>query len=173
MNEHKKIDFLCFDLGKLSRPWLFVVLTSLTFVFYVVYGYLLELLFKTPGFGEFAWFFCFLQFFLYALFGLIELTLRNELQRKIPLKVYYVLALLTIGTMGFAAASLVYLNFPTQVMFKSCKLIPVLLGGVLIQGKKFNMYDISATVLMTLGLIFFTLADAQVQPAFNLTGMVI
>ena len=62
-----------------------------------------------------------------------------------------------VGTMGFSNASLEYLNYPTQVeskllqhvchdkqilrveklfyqvIFKCCKLIPVLLGGILIQ----------------------------------------
>ena len=47
---------------------------------------------------------------------------------------YLLLALLTVGTMGFSNASLGYLNYPTQVIFKCCKLIPVLIGGILIQG---------------------------------------
>jgi solute carrier family 35 (adenosine 3'-phospho 5'-phosphosulfate transporter), member B3 len=75
--------------------------------------------------------------------------------------------------MGLSTASLTYLNFPTQVMFKCCKLIPVLIGGILIQGKRFNIYDVSACIVMSLGLIFFTLADAKLHPAFNLTGVVL
>ena len=35
--------------------------------------------------------------------------------------------------MGFSNASLEYLNYPTQVIFKSCKLIPVLIGGILVR----------------------------------------
>lgn len=58
-------------------------------------------------------------------------------------------------------------------MFKCCKLIPVLLGGILIQGKKFNVYDVSASIMMSIGLIFFTLADSLVQPDFELIGVVL
>ena len=53
---------------------------------------------------------------------------------RIPLKSYLLLALLTVGTMGLSNTSLGYLNYPTQVIFKSSKLIPVMIGGILIQG---------------------------------------
>ena len=51
-----------------------------------------------------------------------------------PLKYYILLSFLTVGTMGFSNASLGYLNYPTQVIFKCCKLIPVLIGGIILQG---------------------------------------
>lgn len=53
---------------------------------------------------------------------------------RIPVKTYLLLALLTVATMGLSNASLGYLNYPTQVIFKCCKLIPVLIGGIVIQG---------------------------------------
>lgn len=53
---------------------------------------------------------------------------------RIPGKTYMIIAFLTVGTMGLSNTSLGYLNYPTQVIFKCCKLIPVMLGGVLIQG---------------------------------------
>lgn len=59
--------------------------------------------------------------------------------------------------MGLSNASLGYLNYPTQVIFKSCKLIPVLIGGIIIQGKRYGMLDFLAAFLMCLGLTLFTL----------------
>ena len=53
---------------------------------------------------------------------------------RIPGKTYTIIAFLTVGTMGLSNTSLGYLNYPTQVIFKCCKLIPVMLGGVFIQG---------------------------------------
>ena len=47
---------------------------------------------------------------------------------------YGLLAFLTVATMGLSNSSLGYLNYPTQVIFKCCKLIPVLIGGIIIQG---------------------------------------
>lgn len=74
--------------------------------------------------------------------------------------------------MGLSNASVGYLNYPTQVIFKCCKLIPVLIGGILIQGKRFGVYDVSAACLMSLGLIFFTLADNSVSPNFDPRGYI-
>lgn len=53
---------------------------------------------------------------------------------RIPGKTYMIIAFLTVGTMGLSNTSLGFLNYPTQVIFKCCKLIPVMLGGVFIQG---------------------------------------
>jgi adenosine 3'-phospho 5'-phosphosulfate transporter B3 len=199
LNPKERIDFLCFDLSVFSRSGLFIVLTTITFAFFLIYGYLQELLFQLPGFDQFSWFLTLVQFFFYALFAFGESVMRNERQRKIPIKSYLLIAFLTVATMGLSNGSLPYLNYPTQVMFKCCKvndpyfiieiiffsltcmtticfvsqLIPVLIGGILIQGKKFNIYDIMASVMMSFGLIFFTLADVQVQPSFQLIGVVL
>lgn len=72
--------------------------------------------------------------------------------------------------MGFSNASLGYLNYPTQVIFKCCKLIPVMIGGILIQKKVYKIIDIMAASCMCAGLILFTLADNKVSPDFNLLG---
>jgi len=57
---------------------------------------------------------------------------------RIPGKTYMIIAFLTVGTMGLSNTSLGYLNYPTQVIFKCCKLIPVMVGGVFIQGKSWS-----------------------------------
>ena len=64
-----------------------------------------------------------------------------------------------------------YLNYPTQVIFKCCNLIPVMIGGMLIQKKVYNRFDFLAVMLMTIGLIFFTLGDSESSPDFNATGV--
>ena len=90
--------------------------------------------------------------------------------------------------MSLSNSSLAYLNFPTQVLnshiqftyilcllnfqviFKSCKLIPVLIGGILIQGKRYGLIDFIAASVMCIGLIWFTLADSQTSPNFHPAG---
>ena len=39
-----------------------------------------------------------------------------------------------------------------------------------VPGKRYNLADVSAALCMSLGLIWFTLADSKVAPSFNLTG---
>lgn len=175
-NQESKDDhiyLLWFDLTNLTRTYQFLILSSATFVFYLLYGYMQELMYKLPKFGEFPLYLTLIQFFFYSSFGYIENKVRNRSERRIPLKIYFLLAFLTIATMGLSNASVAHLNYPTQVMFKCCKLIPVMIGGIFIQGKKYNIFDVSACVCMTIGLIFFTLADQIVQPNFEFIGVVL
>ncbi|XP_074029642.1 adenosine 3'-phospho 5'-phosphosulfate transporter 2 isoform X2 [Leptinotarsa decemlineata] len=162
----------CLDLNISSKNREFLVLSSAVFLCFLLYGYIQELLFTIEGFGSFGWFLTLVQFGLYSIFGLVETRIRRIGSRKIPIQTYLLLALLTLGTMGFSNASLGYLNYPTQVIFKCCKLIPVLAGGILIQGKQYGPLDFMAAVLMCVGLTTFILADSHVQPSFNTKGVI-
>lgn len=72
---------------------------------------------------------------------------------------------------GFANYAMVYLNFATQAMFKSSKVIPVMVVGTLVWKKHYTLAQyLSATVLI-LGLITFTLADKAVTPNFDMFGV--
>uniref|UniRef100_A0A4W5JVH0 Adenosine 3'-phospho 5'-phosphosulfate transporter 2 n=1 Tax=Hucho hucho TaxID=62062 RepID=A0A4W5JVH0_9TELE len=132
-----------------------------------------ELIFSMEGFKPFGWYLTLVQFGFYSLFGLVELQLTQDKQRRIPGNTYMIIAFLTVGTMGLSNTSLGYLNYPTQIIFKCCKLIPVMIGGIFIQGKRYNLADVSAALCMSLGLIWFTLADSKVAPNFNATGVLL
>lgn len=172
-----------------------MVCTAGIFVFFVLYGYTQEWIFKDEQFKKFGWYLTLLQFFLYGIFASFEQAIVKHLvgppkrgdeetatmstlddeprvpHRHIPYKIYALVALLTVGTIGCSNASLTYLNYPTQVIFKCCKLIPVMIGGIFIQGKKYGFLDFSAAFLMTIGLIFFTLADVSLSPSFDMRGV--
>ncbi|KAK2156520.1 hypothetical protein LSH36_211g03011 [Paralvinella palmiformis] len=145
----------------------FLVLCSGVFFFYLMYGYFQELIFRLEGFKPYGWYLTLVQFAYYTTFGLLERQVKTEDTRKIPLKAYGVLAFLTVATMGLSNYSLGFLNYPTQVIFKCCKLIPVLIGSIIIQGKKYGVIDVLACLCMSIGLICFTLADSKVSPNFS------
>ncbi|XP_004847768.1 adenosine 3'-phospho 5'-phosphosulfate transporter 2 isoform X2 [Heterocephalus glaber] len=161
------------NLSKFNKLTQFFICVAGVFVFYLIYGYLQELIFSMEGFKPYGWYLTLVQFAFYSIFGLIELQLIQDKRRRIPGKTYMTIAFLTVGTMGLSNTSLGYLNYPTQVIFKCCKLIPVMVGGVFIQGKRYNIVDVTAAVCMSLGLIWFTLADSTVAPNFDLTDAVI
>ncbi|XP_061777898.1 adenosine 3'-phospho 5'-phosphosulfate transporter 2 isoform X2 [Nerophis ophidion] len=169
----EELKVLGINLSSFSTPTQFFICVAGVFVFYLVYGYLQELIFAVEGFKPFGWYLTLIQFGFYSMFGLVELQLTPDKRRRIPGKTYMIIAFLTVGTMGLSNTSLGYLNYPTQVIFKCCKLIPVMIGGVFIQGKRYNVADVSAAVCMSLGLIWFTLADSKVAPNFNVTGVVL
>ena len=76
------IDFLCFDLARLPRTVLFTFLTIITFAFFLIYGYMQELLYQLPGFEDYSWYLTLVQFFLYSCFAYLEAFIRNDLKRK-------------------------------------------------------------------------------------------
>lgn len=167
-----ELKILCFDLTYYSRSTQFFLSCVGVFALYLVYGYLQELIFTLDGFKPFGWFLTLTQFLYYICFGLFEKYVEgHQTQRCIPLRTYSVLAVLTLGTMGLSNASLGYLNYPTQVIFKCCKLIPVLVGSILIQGKKYGSIDFIAAGAMCLGLTWFTLADSKISPNFDGIGV--
>uniref|UniRef100_A0A8C0YL64 Adenosine 3'-phospho 5'-phosphosulfate transporter 2 n=2 Tax=Cyprinus carpio TaxID=7962 RepID=A0A8C0YL64_CYPCA len=169
----EELRVLGINLNRFNTPTQFFICVAGVFLFYLIYGYLQELIFSLEGFKPFGWYLTLVQFGLYSLFGLVELQLTQDKRRRIPCKTYMIIAFLTVGTMGLSNTSLGYLNYPTQVIFKCCKLIPVMIGGVFIQGKRYNVADVSAALCMSLGLIWFTLADSKIAPNFNVTGVIL
>ncbi|CAH3120258.1 unnamed protein product [Porites lobata] len=168
----KHLVVLGISLDSLPRATQFLVCCGGVFLFYLIYGYVQEWIFRT-GMKPFGWYLTLVQFALYAVFGMVETSFKADKTRKIPLKTYSILAFLTVATMGLSNTSLNYLNYPTQVIFKCCKLIPVMIGGIIIQGKTYKPIDFVACISMSVGLILFTLADSTVQPEFNHTGVVL
>ncbi|XP_066249853.1 adenosine 3'-phospho 5'-phosphosulfate transporter 2 [Euwallacea similis] len=169
--EKPRTSILCLDITNFSQTLQFLLCSIAVFVFYLLYGYMQELIFTLKDFKPYGWYLTLVQFGFYTIFGLFETKIRGIHKRRIPIRTYFLLALLTLGTMGLSNSSLGYLNYPTQVMFKCCKLIPVLAGGILIQGKRYGPLDFLAALLMCVGLTLFTLADSQLQPNFNTTGI--
>lgn len=73
--------------------------------------------------------------------------------------------------MGLSNTSLQYLNYPTQLLFKSCKIIPVMIGGVVLLRKRYSGWEYLSAVLLSLGLIELTFGNAYSDGIhFNLLG---
>ncbi|XP_045618851.2 adenosine 3'-phospho 5'-phosphosulfate transporter 2 [Procambarus clarkii] len=163
-----------FQVSTLPPAPQFILLSSAVFIFYIAYGYMLELIFTLEGMQPHGWYLTLVQFAFYTVFALLQIILSGgTIAKKIPLRTYVIIAILTVGTMGFSNSSVGYLNYPTQVIFKSCKLIPVMIGSILILGKRYSFAEVVSCLCMSTGLIWFTLADSTVQPDFSLTGVVL
>lgn len=158
------IRIFCFDLTPYSDRAQFLFCCVGVFALYLVYGYLQELIFTLDGFKPYGWFLTLIQFAYYTVFGYVERHGANpsaSVARKIPLATYNLLAFLTLGTMGLSNSSLGFLNYPTQVIFKCCKLVPVLVGSILIQKKQHGPLDFVAAIAMCIGLTIFTLGRTE------------
>lgn len=96
-NEKLTNDFqvLCFTFRNLSAKTEFLICCGLVFVYYLIYGYLAELIFTLEGVS--GLYITLVQFLFYTIFGLFENARR---ERTVPIKIYFLLAFLTLGTMA-------------------------------------------------------------------------
>jgi len=169
-NSTESVPCLFYNLKDCSKFSQFAILSLCVFFFYLLYGVVMEQIFRIPGLKKEGLYLTLVQFIFYTIFAKADLY-RQGHSRQISFKTYLILAGATMTTMGLSNASLGYLNYPTQVVFKCCKLIPVLIGSILIQRKMFRMLDFYAAILMCIGLTMFTLADSKVSPNFDSTGV--
>lgn len=172
-NGKNEINILCFNLTPYSTLTQFACCCIFVFVCYLAYGYFLELIFTGEAVKPVSLYVTLVQFLLTTSFSYIESWIRIPIKRKVPIRTYAILAGLTLGTMAFSNLALSYLNYPTQLIFKSCKLIPVMIGSIIIQGKRYGFLDYTAAVTMCIGLTMFTLADSKTSPNFNILGVII
>jgi solute carrier family 35 (adenosine 3'-phospho 5'-phosphosulfate transporter), member B3 len=93
--------------------------------------------------------------------------------RKAPLSVYPFLTLCLLSSSALSNLSLNYINFPTKVVFRSCKLLPTMVIATLLHPnkKKFTMIEYICATIVCLGLICFGMAEFQTQPTFHPIGI--
>jgi len=57
--------------------------------------------------------------------------------------------------MAASNEALRYVAYPTQVLGKSCKMVPVMAGGIVLGGKRYTLSEYAQVTLVTLGVIAF------------------
>ncbi|KAF5451522.1 hypothetical protein F2P56_026626 [Juglans regia] len=124
-------------------------------------------------FPSYGWYFTFVQGFVYLF--LLYLQGFTPKQMVNPWKTYVKLSAVLMGSHGLTKGSLAFLNYPAQLMFKSTKVLPVMVMGAFIPGlrRKYPLHEYVSAILLVVGLILFTLADAQTSPNFSVIGVII
>lgn len=77
-----KIQILCIDITSFHQNTQFIFCTLAVFVFFLLYGYMQELLFTLEGFQPFGWYLTLVQFAYYTLFGTIETYAKHVSNRR-------------------------------------------------------------------------------------------
>ncbi|XP_010934424.1 UDP-galactose/UDP-glucose transporter 4 [Elaeis guineensis] len=162
-----------FGISLTERPkWQqFLICSSGFFFGYLVNGICEEYVYNRLQFS-YGWYFTFVQGFVYlALIRLQGFTMKQMVN---PWKTYVKLSAVLMGSHGLTKGSLAFLNYPAQLMFKSTKVLPVMIMGAFIPGlrRKYPVHEYISAVLLVVGLILFTLADAQTSPNFSVIGVV-
>ncbi|KAF5731689.1 UDP-galactose/UDP-glucose transporter 4 [Tripterygium wilfordii] len=161
-----------FGISLSDRPkWQqFLICSSGFFFGYLVNGVCEEYVYNRLQFS-YGWYFTFVQGFVYIF--LIYLQGFTIKQMVNPWKTYIKLSAVLMGSHGLTKGSLAWLNYPAQLMFKSTKVLPVMVMGAFIPGlrRKYPLHEYVSAVLLVVGLILFTLADAQTSPNFSVLGV--
>ncbi|KAL6126073.1 hypothetical protein ACLB2K_074124 [Fragaria x ananassa] len=172
MKNEEQARFL-FGISLSDRPkWQQFLLCSSGFFFgYLVNGVCEEYVYNRLQFS-YGWYFTFVQGFVYLF--LIYLQGFTPKQMVNPWKTYVKLSAVLMGSHGLTKGSLAFLNYPAQLMFKSTKVLPVMVMGAFIPGlrRKYPPHEYVSAILLVVGLILFTLADAQTSPNFSVIGVV-
>lgn len=160
-----------FSLTERPKWQQFLICSSGFFFGYLVNGVCEEYVYNRLKFS-YGWYFTFVQGFVYL--GLIYLQGFTVNQMVNPWKTYVKLSAVLMGSHGLTKGSLAFLNYPAQLMFKSTKVLPVMVMGAFIPGlrRKYPAHEYVSAVLLVVGLILFTLADANTSPNFSVVGVV-
>lgn len=162
-----------FGISLSDRPkWQqFLICSSGFFFGYLVNGVCEEYVYNRLQFS-YGWYFTFVQGFVYLI--LIYFQGFTTKQMVNPWKTYVKLSAVLMGSHGLTKGSLAFLNYPAQIMFKSTKVLPVMIMGAFIPGlrRKYPVHEYVSALLLVVGLILFTLADAQTSPNFSVIGVV-
>jgi adenosine 3'-phospho 5'-phosphosulfate transporter B3 len=66
-----------------------------------------------------------------------------------------------------------YLNYSTRIVAKSSKVVPTMLMGTLLQGKRYSAAEYASAGLLVVGVSMFCLGDVQMAPNFHVQGLVL
>lgn len=90
------------------------------------------------------------------------LRLTQTAQRhRAPLFKYSYASLSNIMSAWFQYEALKFVSFPTQVLAKSCKIMPVMLMGRIVSRTRYEFYEYLTACLISLGMVCFLLGSAD------------
>jgi len=95
----------------------------------------------------------------------------KEIGHVAPLSQYTLLTACLLASSALSSMSLNYINFPTKVVFRSCKLLPAMLISTIINRRVFSSNEYTCAFAISTGLILFAAADWKLTPSFNSWGI--
>lgn len=166
----KTNNFLTSMFEALSPSLQFSILAGVMFIFFGIHNILQEAMMKVPGFPGvmLGW----MEVVGVTICSFIERNhIAKESGRVAPISAYPVLTLCLLASSSLSNMSLNFINFPTKVVFRSCKLIPTMVIATIINKRIFQAVEYLAAFAISLGLIIFAAVDWQISPIFHPIGL--
>lgn len=144
------------------------------FVPFLLQGMAQEALYEKTEFCE-TGFFTLVQFFGYFIptFPYLLAVLRGKKRLHASIRFYGVTGMCLVSSMCMTNLSVDRLSYPTAVLFKSSKLIPVMIGGVIFLNKRYNVVEVLSVVLVVFGLIAISYSDKISHNRFDMAGVIL
>eukprot|EP00996_Jenningsia_fusiforme_P000967 NODE_1881_length_1370_cov_32.289175_g1702_i0.p1 GENE.NODE_1881_length_1370_cov_32.289175_g1702_i0~~NODE_1881_length_1370_cov_32.289175_g1702_i0.p1 ORF type:complete len:352 (-),score=53.96 NODE_1881_length_1370_cov_32.289175_g1702_i0:223-1278(-) len=166
------------DISALPRYLQFLIASLGVFAFFIIFGIQQEAVTSafTAHDTHLGLFMSVLMFAIYILVSSAELTFASKQRIRLPPRPACVLYMLLGGcsvlSSGFSNVSCEYLNYPSQVMYKSCKLLLVMVVGIFMLRKRYQWYSYCAAVSLTTGLVLLSVADSESALNHDVLGVV-
>jgi adenosine 3'-phospho 5'-phosphosulfate transporter B3 len=149
----------------------FAILGSAVFVFFGIHNYLQEAIMNVPGwnYGVMLGFFEVLGVTVCSFWE--RHYIRKEYGRAAPISAYPLLTGCLLASSALSNLSLNFINFPTKVVFRSCKLIPTMIIASIWHAKIFSSVEYICAFAICVGLVLFAAADWELAPSFHPIGL--
>jgi len=124
---------------------------------------------------EYGWYMTVFELTCFTSFAALERGFRGQqiLHHRASLPRHFLVASAMTASRGLTNVSLQHLNYPTQLIFKSMKLITVMIGSVVILRKSYAWLEYLAAALLVTSAALFSLGDNAVSPEYSSTTIVI
>jgi solute carrier family 35 (adenosine 3'-phospho 5'-phosphosulfate transporter), member B2 len=129
---------------------------------------------KTKAFFKDSQFLVFANRFLALIIAVAYLLIRRETRHRAPLFKYSYASFSNIMSAWLQYEALKFISFPTQVLAKSCKIIPVMIMGRIISRNKYEFYEYVVAVSISIGMVFFLSGSydhSKHTPITTITGL--
>lgn len=152
----------------------FCVLVVGVFIFFGIHNYLQEAIMHVPEFHKHGVMLGYFEVFGVAICSYMERThIVKERGRKAPISAYPLLTLCLVSSSALSNMSLSYINYPTKVVFRSCKLIPTMIIASIVNKQIYTSVEYLCAIGVCIGLVMFGAADWDLSPSFDPTGLVL
>jgi len=156
---------------ELSSPVQFSFLAAGVFLFFGIHNFLQEAIMAIPGF-QFGVMLGYLEVLGVTVCSFFERRyIAKETQRIAPLSAYPLLTFCLLSSSSLSNLALNYINFPTKVVFRSCKLIPTMIVASIVHKKIFSSVEYLCASCICFGLVLFAAADWTLTPIFHPIGL--
>jgi len=173
--ERKRLSCLWFDMTHYHPAFQITILSIGVCIFFMLCSSIEEYSFKYLPKFEHGWYLTFFELICFFFFGLMERQVAGEalFGHTGPMSGHMGIAVAMALARGLTNVSIQYLNYPTQVIFKSMKLLTVIVGSAFFLNNRHHVLEYLATIFYVTSAVCFSLGDIDLEPNYNMTGIAI